>query len=216
MGISSVWVRLLLLSLLLAGLAAGALFVLNLDGGGPEVPVLGGPAPVSVPVEVARTPVVMPALTHAAAERKRIAAEHATLLTSLPPPAGPEPTFTAQEEQRSVGLLIVDNPGGVPVPTRELEEWFDPELGVGFWRETGGDWTDRDVRAGHPYAPLFYHEDYPADVVNFADGSMREGWPGSSRTAPLGCWRTWGSPRPGWCRRLRGGWAGSSGGAMSR
>ena len=171
---SSVWVRLFVVSLALAGLVTGVLFVLNLQGRGPEVPALGGPAPVSVPVEIARTPVIMPALTHDASERQRIAAEHAVLLTSLPPPRGPEPTLTVKEEQRSVGLLIVDNPGGVPVPTRELEGWFDPDLGLGFWRETGGDWTDQDVRASHPYAPLFYYEEYPSDVMNFADGSMRE------------------------------------------
>ena len=173
MGLSSAWVRLLLVSLALAGVAAGVLFVFDLQVSGPEIPVVRGVAPVSLPVEVARTPVVMPALTHDASERQRIAAEHARLLTSLPPPPGPEPTFTAQEDQRSAGLLVVDNPDGVPVPTRELEGWFDPELGLNFWRETGGDWTDRQVRSVHPYAPLFYYEEYPAGVPKFADGSMR-------------------------------------------
>lgn len=174
MGLSSVWVRLFLLCLLLAGAGAGVLFVLDLEGRGLEVPVVGRPAPVSVPVEVARTPVHMPALTHEASERQRIAAEHARLLTSLPPSPGPDPTLTVQDEQRSAALLVVDNPGGVPVPVRELEEWFDPELGLSFWRETGGDWTSADVRGNHPYAPLFYYKDYPAGVLNFADGSMRE------------------------------------------
>ena len=174
MELSSTRVRLFLAGLLLAVVAVVVLFVFGV-GGGTEVPAAGGPASVSVPVEIAGTPVYVPELTHEASERQRIAAEHARLLTSLPPSPGPEPTLTVREDQRSAALLIVDNPGGVPVADGKLEDWFDPELGLEFWQERGGDWTVRDVRASHPYAPLFYYEEYPADVANFADGSMLDG-----------------------------------------
>ena len=51
---------------------------------------------IVVPVEVAGTPVFMPALTRDTSELQRVAAEHSRLLTSLPPTPEPTPTLTAE------------------------------------------------------------------------------------------------------------------------
>ena len=41
---------------------------------------------------------------------------------------------------------IVEHPEGVPVPPPGDENWFNPELGLTFYRDSGGDWTARRVR----------------------------------------------------------------------
>ena len=54
----------------------------------------------------------------------------------------------------------------------EDEGWFDPDLGIVFFRDQGGNWTDRRVRERNPYAPLFYSDTPPVGVLGFQDGSM--------------------------------------------
>ena len=127
---------------------------------------------VLVPVEVARTPVLVPALTHDASELRRIAEEHASLLTSLPPTPAPTPTLTVAGKQEVAGRIISSNPEGIPHPTPELQNWFDSETGLVFHREEGGDWTSPGVRGSHPLRELFYYEEYPPDIPNFVDESI--------------------------------------------
>ena len=130
------------------------------------------PPPVLLPTEVAVAPVYSPALTHDASELQRIMAEHSRLLTSLPPTLGPTFTPTPEEAQLDAAALVSNNPAGIPYPTRELQNWFDPELGLDFYRPEGGDWTGRGLRNSHPYRELFYFEEYPSGIPNFDDRSI--------------------------------------------
>ena len=52
------------------------------------------------------------------------------------------------------------------------EDWFDPSLGLDFYRDSGGDWTAEWVRENHSHRDLFYYADYPESLANFADGSI--------------------------------------------
>ena len=69
-------------------------------------------------------------------------------------------------------VKIVDHPQGVPVPPSVNEDWFNPELGLIFYRDSGGDWTARRVRESHTHRNLFFYSAYPESVPNFADGSI--------------------------------------------
>ena len=165
----------------LAGIAVAVAVVASLMW----VFVLGGastlgtsspvPTPVPeivVPVEVAGTPVFMPALTRDASELRRVAEEHARLLTSLPPTPEPTPTLTAEQLSGRAGVEVSSNPGGIVYPTPELTNWFDRSQGLEFYRPEGGDWTPDHVRENHPFRELFYYEHYPETVPNFDDDSM--------------------------------------------
>lgn len=165
---------LLLGMLVLLASAALYLFLFREDSGDP------GPGysdlPLVFPEEAAPAAVTAPALTHDASELRRIAAEHSRLLTSLPPT--PAPTPTGPPEVLREDAASAANPGGAPLPALELADWFDAAAGLDFYREEGGDWTLRDLRESHPYRELFYYDDYPEEVKNFADGSV---YPGLAR-----------------------------------
>ena len=130
---------------------------------------------VPVPIELVGTPVLVPALTHEASERRRVAAEHASLLTSIPPTVPVSPTFTLEELQRASYASV--DPGlvadGIPAPT-PVEAWFDSKEGLTFYRDSGGDWTPRAVRESNPYARFIYYDDYPQDIPSFASGTVHE------------------------------------------
>ena len=125
-----------------------------------------------LPTEVASVPVVIPAMTKEAEELARVAAEHAQLLTSIPPTVTPTPEAAGAEGASAAVVLRLQHPGGVPFPTPDAENWFDPNDGIEFYRSEGGDWTPPVLRDEHPYRELFYYSSYPDGVVNFSDGSL--------------------------------------------
>ena len=107
-----------------------------------------------------------------ARELRRIRDEHAALIASIPPTPEPTPTLTAAGRSVLVSARVRQHPKGVPVPLPVGEDWFDPSLGLDFYRDSGGDWTAREVRENHSHRDLFYYVDYPESVANFADRSI--------------------------------------------
>ena len=152
---------LVLLFLLLAGCSRGP----------DEIPLLEFPTPTpEVDPEVAREYSVL--LANQSRELRRVRDEHSSLIASIPPTAGPEPTLTVSQEQLIVAEETYRFPDGIPVSLPEDENWFNPDLGLTFFRDSQGDWSERELRKSNPYAPLFYEESYPEDVLNFADDSI--------------------------------------------
>ena len=84
----------------------------------------------------------------------------------------PTPTLTLVERESRAVARIVAHPGGVPVSPDVDENWFDPALGLAFYRNSGGDWTSRGVRESHTHRNLFFYSDYPEGVLNFSDRSI--------------------------------------------
>ena len=128
------------------------------------------PFPVNGAADV--HPVPAPLLTRDADELRRIREEHAALIASIPPTPEPTPTLTAVERSVLVSARVRQYPEGVPVPPPVGEDWFDPSLGLDFYRDSGGDWTAEWVRENHSHRDLFYYADYPESLANFADGSI--------------------------------------------
>ena len=126
------------------------------------------PLPTAAPARVAPGGL----LTREALELRRIRDEHAALIASIPPTPEPTPTLTAAGRSALVSARVRQHPRGVPVPLPVGEDWFDPSLGLDFYRDSGGDWTARQVRENHSHRDLFYYVDYPEFVANFADGSI--------------------------------------------
>ena len=112
------------------------------------------------------------ALTHDAWELRRVRGEHLQLIASIPETPGPTPVLSMEQRQESALARIIRYPDGVPPPRGVDEGWFDIEEGLTFYRASGGDWTPRRVRESHSHRNLFYHTDYPGEVLNFADGSI--------------------------------------------
>ena len=160
------------LALLIA--AASLPFLLGWVGGESDV-IDVSQVPVRVPVELVGTPVFMPALTHEAGELRRVAEEHASLMTSIPPTPIMTPTLTVEELRESsyVGVSREEAAAGIEVEV-PVVGWFDQSEGLTFYRENGGDWTARSVRDSHPFARFVYYDGYPSDVASFGDGSLYE------------------------------------------
>ncbi len=64
-------------------------------------------------------------------------------------------------------------PEGEPVPPVVGEDWLDPEYGIEFYRDSGGDWTSRRIREIHPHRDLFAFDGYPDSVPNFHVGTLQ-------------------------------------------
>ena len=111
-------------------------------------------------------------LTRQASELRRLREEHLRLIESIPPTPGVTPTLTVVERQVVADAKIVAHPEGIPVPPSVDENWFNPDLGLTFYRNAGGDWTARRVREKHTHRTLFFYGDYPDEIVNFADKSI--------------------------------------------
>ena len=103
---------------------------------------------------------------------RRLRDAHLELIASIPETPGPTATLTALERQEVVVAKVVDHPQGVPVAPAVDENWFNPNLGLTFYRDAGGDWTARRVRESHTHRNLFFYGEYPDSVPNFADGSI--------------------------------------------
>ena len=113
-------------------------------------------------------------LTKQAVELRRVRDEHLRLIESIPPTLGATPTLTMVEKQDVAVARIMDHPDGVPVGPAVDEDWFNPDLGITFYRDSGGDWTARRVRETHSHRNLFFYSDYPGTIANFADGSIHD------------------------------------------
>ena len=119
---------------------------------------------ISAPSEVVEVP-----LTRDASELRRVRDEHAQLIDSIPPTVGVTPTLTVPERSEVAVARIRNHPEGVPIPPEVGANWFDPDVGIEFYRDSGGDWTSRRVRERHTHAALFYFDDYPDSVPNFSN-----------------------------------------------
>ena len=69
---------------------------------------------------------------------------------------------------------VQDHAKGVPVPPQVDDDWFNPEVGLTFYRSGTGDWTARRVRETHTHRNLFFYSEYPEGIANFDDGSILE------------------------------------------
>ena len=148
------------------------LFLLLVSCSGPAAPdPAARPGPVSESAESASREMLVP-LTHEASELRRIRDEHAALIRSIPPTPEATPTLTPAERSLVAMARVRRHPEGVPVPPRVGEDWFNPELGLEFYRDSGGDWTPRRVRESHPHRDLLYFSNYPESVPNFTAGSI--------------------------------------------
>lgn len=155
----------------LAAFGGLALYVAFVGGAGPDSAAV--PVEQQV-VEVMGTPVPAPRLTHEAAERSRILAEHQTLIASLPPTREPIPLTPSDVATQQAAAAQVYDSGdrGLAQEPFPGEGWFDPDVGLYFWRENGGDWTTLEARESSPYWEYVEYDGYPPGVPNFADGSM--------------------------------------------
>lgn len=111
------------------------------------------------------------------AELRRVQDEHLQLIASIPPTATPAPPELVnpdliEERRREAVARVRRHPEGVPATPRPAEDWFDPQRGLYFRQDNGGDWTLSSVAEDNPYGDLFYYEYYPDAVDNFADGSI--------------------------------------------
>ena len=143
-----------------------------------------GPAPTPTPVRLSSlNPLEDPAgpaasrampipLTREATELRRIRDEHAALIASIPPTMDPTPTLTVVERSLVASARVRRYPDGAPVPPQVGEDWFDPGVGLDFYRDSGDDWTSRAVRESHPHRDLFYFSEYPDSIPNFFDRSI--------------------------------------------
>ena len=111
-------------------------------------------------------------LTKQALELRRLRDAHLELIASIPETPGPTATLTALERQEVVVAKIFAHPDGIPVRPSVDEDWFNPNLGLTFYRSSGGDWTARRVRETHTHRNLFFYDGYPDSVLNFADKSI--------------------------------------------
>ncbi len=134
----------------------------------PTPVVLGGGSDILVRRGVGE----MVPLTKEAEELRRLRQQHGELIKSLPAEPTEAPTPTLRERQRRAGVVVIEHPEGVPVGPEVVEEWFNPTVGLSFYREEGGDWTSRKLRESHTHRRLFYFGGYPAGVRNFQDGSI--------------------------------------------
>ena len=94
------------------------------------------------------------------------------MIASIPPTPEPLPTLTVVERSFVASARVRHYPDGVPVPPRVGEDWFDPGVGLNFYRDSGDDWTSRSVRESHPHRDLFYFSEYPDSIPNFFDKSI--------------------------------------------
>ena len=152
-------------------LAFLVLLLLGCSRGPEEIPLLEFPTPAPVvDPEVAEAYSAL--LASHSSELRRVRDEHSSLIASIPPTAGPEPTLTVTQEQMVASEETYRFPDGIPMSLPEDETWFDPDRGLTFFRDSVGDWTERDLRDENPYSHLFYGDSYPESVLNFADGSI--------------------------------------------
>ena len=111
-------------------------------------------------------------LTAQASELRRVRDEHSSLIASMPATPSPTSTLTVAERSRVATARVRRYPDGVPAPPPVGSDWFDPAVGIDFYRESGGDWTARLVRESHPHRDLFYFSGYPQSVPHFSDRSI--------------------------------------------
>ena len=90
-----------------------------------------------------------------------------------PPNGGPPGTEIAFSGPAPAGATPVEDQT-IPYDQPSLEAWYDPDKAIPFHQDVGpGDHTAESLRVSHPYAGLFYEEDDPVALLNFAEGTMQ-------------------------------------------
>ena len=158
-------------ALLLVAFAGCGLEVPFLDRGGAVPPRLVTQEELAGPLE-ARGLGSSVELTKEAVEVRRLRLEHAGLIESIEVTPTPLPTLSLSEKQRDAGVTVLENPAGIPLEQDVGSDWFDPRVGLEFYRPQGGDWTPRRVRGEHSHRRLFYYDGYPAGIPNFHEGTI--------------------------------------------
>ena len=103
------------------------------SGGGVElVPASKGDGKREVSVEK------QVVLTKETVELRRVRREHVGLIESIPTPGATQAVKTKLEVQMETMARIVHNPEGLPYVVPVDEKWFDPEVGLLFFRARGG------------------------------------------------------------------------------
>ena len=148
-------------------------------------------------------------LTRQASELRRLRDEHLKLIESIPPTPGATPTLSVVERKVVADVKIIAHPDGIPVRPSVDEDWFNPDLGLTFYRNSGSDWTPQRVRETHTYRNLFFYDGYPDTVLNFVDKNIypalaREMVFEATRVLPLP-----GEPTPAMVESSPSSWAGS-------
>lgn len=139
-------------------LAAAALSVVSLACGGEDVPAAAPDLPArelpplagSSDTGAGASPTDL--RTMAAMDLIRVREEHANLIASTPT-ATPVPT---EAPSSIASRYLIDGQS----PEAEQNLIADPNLGVWWFRQAGGDWTGRGVRERNPYARLFYSPEF--------------------------------------------------------
>ena len=142
------------------------------SGGGVPTPVVFFPDPVARPSGNAAPTLAPVPLTKRAEELRRVREQHADLIRSIPPTPEPTPTLTVAERSAAASARVRAHPEGIPISPRVGEDWFDPAMGLAFYRDSGDDWTGRRVRENHTHRELFYYGGYPDSIPNFSDRSI--------------------------------------------
>lgn len=153
-------------------LAAAALSVGSLACGGGDAPepapdrparelppLAGGPATGS-----GASPTDLRTMT--AMDLIRVREEHANLIASIPT-ATPVPT---ESPSSIASRYLIDGQS----PEAEQNLVSDPNLGVWWFRQAGGDWTGRGVRERNPYARLFYSPEFGSEHDSFVNGRIQD------------------------------------------
>lgn len=112
-------------------------------------------------------------LTRTADERRRMRDDHARLIDRMPGTATPVPTPDADDLEKVAVARVVEAFSDRGYESEAHADWFDPERGLYFFREGRGDWSTSRLRKVNPYSALFYYEEYPHELANFAEGSMQ-------------------------------------------
>ena len=168
-------VLVLLLVLAVFGLPAGWWYWQVRGPAGPTVSVSAAAPPTAVVIVHGGPDGLTQAAwqTRVAADRRRLREQHATLIASTGTnPLEPTPTAELAERQQEAIVRVAGPQAGERVAGRHTG-WFDPDRGLEFYREAGGDWTPASLREQHPYAPLVYYDDYQDGISSFGAGSLQ-------------------------------------------
>ena len=112
-------------------------------------------------------------LTRSAAELRRRRDEMSAIVAAMPATKEAVATPDAEDRHQLASARVAGAMRGEVEDPVNHEDWFSPERGVYFYRNSGGDWTTARKRREHPYSSLFYYDGYDASVMNFENGSMQ-------------------------------------------
>ncbi len=135
--------------------------------------VTATPTPVVVVYGAAEGVVREVELTRTAEEWRKRREEHSGLIESRGPTPTLEATPDADVLEQVASARVLEAYSDQGYESRDHGDWFDPNQGLYFYRDSEGDWTTSRMRASNPYASLFYYGGYSDDVANFESGTMQ-------------------------------------------